>query len=318
MTTKLKLPYIKGVTFGFMTPSGAYGSKASKDSLKKLAEHTGADTVILALAALQKTAHSEHVDYTGVHMPTDEEVIEMIHLARSLGLKVILKPMVNCEDGTWRAHINFFDKEVPCEPKWPRWFESYTDFQLHYAKIAQDMKCEMLIVGCEMVQTQRKSKEWRELIKKVRQVYNGLISYNTDKYQEETVDWWDAVDVISSSGYYPIDAFDHELKRIYEVIKPYNKPFFFAEAGCMSSTGSSFVPNNWELSGTVNLEEQKAYYEEMFKCCSQYEWVRGFGIWDWSTHLYAEDMACQDDKYGIYGKPACKVVKDFYNSVKEL
>ena len=31
--------------------------------------------------------------------------------AQELGLLVALKPTVNCKNGTWRAHINFFDEE---------------------------------------------------------------------------------------------------------------------------------------------------------------------------------------------------------------
>ncbi len=34
----------------------------------------------------------------------------------------------------------------------------------------------------------------------------------TDKYQENNVTWWDCVDVISSSGYYPIDDWDRQLE----------------------------------------------------------------------------------------------------------
>lgn len=310
---EMNIPYIKGVTFGFMAPRGKFADEKAKDSMRKLKECTAANTVILAIAAQQKTAHSEEIDFTGPHMPTDDEVKEMIILARSLELKVILKPMVNCTDGTWRAHINFFDKEVPCEPKWRNWFKSYTAFQLHYGKLAEEMGCEMLIIGCEMVQTQRRSDEWRQLIQEVRGVYHGLISYNTDKYQEEEVSWWDVVDVISSSGYYPIDDWDNQLERIYEVVKKYKKPFFFAEAGCMSSKGSSLVPNNWELAGELDLQEQREYYEMMFQKCSDQDWVRGFGVWDWDAQLYKEEDGKKELYYAIYGKPACQIVKSFYN-----
>lgn len=41
----------------------------------------------------------------------------MIRFAQSLGLKVALKPTVNCDNGVWRARISFFDHDVPCEPK---------------------------------------------------------------------------------------------------------------------------------------------------------------------------------------------------------
>lgn len=309
------LKYIKAVTFGFMTPRGKLADEKAKASMKKMVEETAADTVILCLVALQKTAHTEKMSYIGKHMPTDNEVKEIIYYAQSLGLRVILKPMVNCEDGTWRAHINFFDKEVPCEPKWSKWFKYYTEFQLHYAEIAQECQCEMLIIGCEMVQAQRKELEWRKLISEIRKVYKGLISYNTDKYQEEEVKWWDAVDVISSSGYYPIDKWEQELDRIEKVIKVYNKPFFFAEAGCMSSEGSSYIPNNWELAGKLNLEEQRLYYEVMFRHCKKRAWIKGFGIWSWEAQLYEKEAGENQPYYDVYGKPASKEIKAFYSQV---
>ncbi|WP_330606157.1 glycoside hydrolase family 113, partial [Blautia massiliensis (ex Durand et al. 2017)] len=44
--------------------------------------------------------------------------------------------------------------------------------------------------------------------------------------------------------------------RIEKTVLKYRKPFFFAEAGCMSRKGSGMVPNNWELQGELRLEEQ--------------------------------------------------------------
>ncbi len=310
------MKFIKGFTFGFMTPKGQYSTKKSKESLKLMQELTGADTVLLALAAQQDTAHSEKVHYVGPHMPSDQALITMIDYAKELGLRVILKPLVNCTDGTWRAHINFFDKEVPCEPKWSNWFESYTKYQLHYAHIAQQTQCEMLIVGCEMVQTERRADQWRQLIKEVKEIYTGLVSYNTDKYQEDNVTWWDAVDVISSSGYYPVHDWDNQIARVESIIKAYNKPFFFAEAGCPSREGSSFIPNNWEHIGALNLEEQASYYKIMFQKCKDVEWIQGFGLWDWKSDLYEEKDGAQDDGYGVYGKPACDIIREFYRSRK--
>ena len=306
------MQYIKGFTFGFMTEQGKFADEQSKQSLRLMEEKTESNTVIFALGALQKTAHSEDVDYTGSHMPSDDELIEMIHYAKGLGLRVILKPLVNCKDGTWRAHINFFDKEVICEPKWSNWFKSYTQYQLHYAHIAQSTECEMLIVGCEMVQTERRADEWRKLIQDVKKVYTGLVSYNTDKYQEDNVTWWDAVDVISSSGYYPINDWDNQIARIEKVVKKYNKPFFFAEAGCPSREGAANIPNDWEHVGGLDLKEQANYYQVMFDTCTKIDWIRGFGLWDWKSHIYEEKDGMYDDEYAVYGKPACNIIKDFY------
>ena len=81
-----------------------------------------------------------------------------------------------------------------------------------------------------MVMTEHRSEEWRNVIAAIRNCYHGLVSYNTDKYQEENVTWWDCVDLISSSGYYPIDQWEQELDRIEKIVQKFKKPFFFAEA----------------------------------------------------------------------------------------
>ncbi|MGG4126997.1 1,4-beta-xylanase [Paenibacillus illinoisensis] len=306
------MEYIKGFTFGWMSGRGEFRKPEARESLRLMAERTGSSHVIFALAALQDHPQAVEVKYRGEHMVEDDELLDMIRFARTLGLRVILKPTVNCTDGTWRAHINFFDIDVPCEPKWKDWFRSYTAYQKHYAAIAEQEKCEMFIVGCEMVQSERRSKEWREVIAAVREVYSGLVSYNTDKYQEGHVTWWDAVDVISSSGYYPLGDWEAQLDRIEQEIAPYGKPFFFAEAGCPSRSGSAQVPNDWGLEGAVSAEEQERFYEAMFRHASQREWVRGFGLWDWSANLYQEKNALTDDGYGVYGKPAERVIRRFY------
>lgn len=308
------MEFIKGFTFGWQNKKGDFLKPEAKDSLKKLKERTASNYVIIALAALQDTPFSTEIDYKGEHMVGDEELVEMIRYARELGFKVILKPTVNVRDGSWRAHINFFDNDVPGEPQWGEWFKSYTEYQLHYAKIAEQEKCEMLIVGCEMVQAERREENWRELIKEVRKVYSGLITYNTDKYQEDQVKWWDAVDVISSSGYYPINDWDRQLNRIEKVVKKFNKPFFFAETGCPSRRGSSYIPNNWKHQGETDPEEQVEFYKVMFEKTSLRDWVGGYGLWDWSSHLYDEKDALKDDGYAVYGKPAEKVIYQFYSA----
>ncbi|GFP78327.1 glycoside hydrolase family 113 [Clostridium fungisolvens] len=308
------MEYIKGFTFGFMDKSSDLSSQKGKESLRLLKERTNISHVILAVGALQDNPQAIDIYYNTEDTVKDEDLYEIISYAKELDLKIILKPILNCRNGIWRAHINFFDIEAPCEPKWSDWFKNYKEFIIHYAKIAQKMNCDMLIIGCEMVQTERKEEYWRSLISKIRKEYNGLISYNTDKYQESNLKWWDAVDVISSSGYYPIDKWEQELDRIEGIIKLYNKPFFFAEAGCPSRLGSSFIPNNWELKGEVNLEEQRVFYNTMFEKTEKRSWVNGFGLWDWKAKLYDKKEAFNDDGYSVFGKPAEKVIYNFYKN----
>lgn len=310
------MEFINGITFGPFAPKGSFETVAARESLLRMKERTGANFVIFAPGGIQETAHSEEIDFRGNWTLGDEELYGMIEYAKCIGLRVAIKPTVNCKDRTWRAFINFFDNDVHCEPKWSNWFYSYTEFQLHFAEIAEKSGCEMFIAGCEMVMSQRREDEWRKLVSDIKSEFNGLVSYNTDKYQEENVAWWDCVDVISSSGYYPIKDWDQELDRIEAVVKKFNKPFFFAETGCMSATGSSKIPNDWSCRGDINLQEQADWYQEMFEKSSKRDWMSGYGLWDWAWRQYHVDDADKNRGYDIFGKPAEAVIKEYFTKLK--
>ena len=307
---------INAVTFAPFCARGTFEKEETRLSLKLMKEKTGANYVIFAPNGMQKTAFSEEIDYRTDRNVTDEELIAMIGYAKELGLNVALKPTANCADGTWRAHINFFDEDVVCEPKWGNWFASYQAFQEHYARIAQQCGVNLFIAGCEMVQTEHREEEWRKVIAAIRKQYEGPVSYNTDKYQEHNVKWWDAVDYISSSGYYPIDDWENQLDRIEKVVKQFHKPFFFAEAGCMATEGSNLVPNNWEVKGGIDLEGQAAWYQAMTEAINRREWVEGMAVWSWHGQLYSEEEAKKHRYYEIYRKPAEDVIRKFYDQVQ--
>ena len=311
------MEYICGMTYAPFARKGNYQEKRAFDSLKKMKENTNSNFVILAPNGLQDTAQSEEICYTSEATVSDDELKGMIDYARELGMRVALKPTVNCKNGTWRAHVNFFDEDVVCEPKWCNWFESYTEFQLHYARLAKEMGVEMHIAGCEMVMAERREAEWRKLIADIRSEFDGLVSYNTDKYQEHNVKWWDAVDVISSSGYYPLEDWENQLDRIEAVVKKFQKPFFFAEAGCMSIVGSNKVPNDWTVQGEADAKGQADWYEAMLEACLKRDWVNGMAFWSWNSHLYTKNDALKRKDYEIYAKPAEKIVKKYYDSIQK-
>ena len=180
---------IHAVTFAPFCARGTFEKEETRQSLKLMKEKTGANYVIFAPNGVQKTAFSENIDYRTKRNVSDEELTAMIAYAKQLGLKVALKPTANCEDGTWRAHINFFDEDVVCEPKWSNWFASYRAFQEHYAGLAQQCGVDLFIAGCEMVQTERREAEWREVIAAIRRKYDGLVSYSSYKARK----LWDVI-----------------------------------------------------------------------------------------------------------------------------
>ncbi len=301
------------MTWGFPGTRGEWGTPSAAESMRLMTGRLRTNTACIAFCGWQDTAFSTEVKFTEAPTVTDDEVVWAIREAKSLGQQVVLKPILNVADGTWRAHINFFDVDVPCEPKWSEWFASYTAFIVHYAALAQAEGVEMFSAGCEMVQTDRRADEWRAVVAAVREVYSGIVTYNCDKYQESNVTWWDAVDVISSSGYYPVDDWDNQLDLIEAVVCREGKLFFFMEAGAMSTEGSQHLPNSWALEGAVSQEAQRDWYEAMFAACDRRDWVGGWVLWDWKALLHPFEAAATDPEYALYGKLAESTVAKRYS-----
>lgn len=308
----MELNNIKGITFAPFAHKGVLSKKDAFKSLDAIKERTAANFIMLVPCGLQETAQSDIIRYDTEATMSDTELITIIRYAKKLGFNVGLKPTINCKNGVYRAYVSFFDNEVPNEPCWRNWFNSYTEFQMHYAEIAKAENVDMFVCGSEMVMAESREDDWRRLIKQLRRVYSGILTYNTDKYQEDHVTWWDALDCISSSGYYPIDAWEKELDRIEAIVKKHDMPFVFAETGCMSSSGSSTLPHDWSIRSATNVKEQERWYEAMFFAVKKRPWIAGEVLWCWSATPYALKKAAVDWGYDIMGKPAENVVNRYF------
>lgn len=303
-----------GMTWGWVGERQQWQTSMAEHSFNAM-DRININWVTIAFQALQDTPQSTVIDYQDEALVSDDQVRWAIRLAKSKGQQVCLKPVVNCRNGTWRGFISFFEEDVPAEPSWGEWFASYRVYLNHYARIAQEEGVELFSVGCEMVMTDKQAAHWRETVRQVREHYSGLVTYNCDKYQEDRVTWWDAVDVISSSGYYPQGSWDFQLKRIEKVVLAHGKPFVFLEAGCPSRSTSPARPNDWTLQGPADGEAQKEFYSEMLTAFD-YPWMQGFMLWDWPAVLYPIDEAASNKDYCIYGKPAEELIAQVYSNVQ--
>lgn len=303
-----------GMTWGWVGVADDWRSPAAAESMTAMAE-LGVNWVTIAYSVDQPDAHSTSLMLDAERVVSDDDIRAAVARARTLGLKVCLKPVVNCADGTWRAYISFLTPDVPGEPTWADWFATYSAWITDAARLAAELDVEMLCVGCEMVMSDGQEELWRALIADVRAVYGGLVTYNCDKYQEDRVSWWDAVDVISSSGYYPTGTWEQHLDRIEAVVRREGKPFCFLEAGCPSRTGSPARPNDWNLQGAPDEDAQAGYLDEMLTAVASRPWVGGLMLWDWPAVLYPADRASEDDDYCMYAKKGAEVVAARYRDL---
>ena len=297
---------LHAINFAPFAKRGLLATGAARAELRRMQALTGANAVIFCPGAVQAGPFADAIDFSGAATTGDAELLDLTRYARGLGLRVLWKPTVNCLDGTWRARIDFFDHEVPGETGWHNWFPAYTAFQLHFAALAEQAGIECLILGCEMTQTERREADWRALIAAVRRVYTGTLTYNCDKYGEDHLPFWDALDAICSSGYYPLGDLPRQMDRIESVVRRYGKPFFFAEAGCMRIAGSAQMPNDWTLQGEPDDAEQDRWYRALFAAVQNRPWFGGMALWDWPLD------SAHDSAYSFCHAPAVKTIHEYF------
>jgi hypothetical protein len=364
------IPFIKGHSWGWTGRRGEYASPEAADSLGRLAA-TGADTVCIAFATTMPDAQTPKFTWgePSAQMVSDDEIRRAMKLARQHKLRVILKPVINCRDGTWRAWIKFLrpvteaertagvaghhdqwrdepvfiEGLVPDDQQWTVWWDHYRRFILHYARIAEDNDVELFCVGCEMSSTEGFEDRWRQLIADVRAVYNGALIYNCNHGREREIAWWDAVDAIGVSAYYPVppaEGVDEReavkqttpLNEILAALNPvkselaalsekWQRPILFIETGATSTRGAARHP--WAsgldpLAHPTDQQEQANYYQAMFEVFHNEPWFIGYAWWDWPARLYPKEHAPNHRGFCAYGKQAEQVIRQWYAKPRNI
>jgi hypothetical protein len=316
------------MTFGWGATRGDYQQSFSIDSLKKLKE-TGSEWIALSFWTYQDSVQSTKINFDFGYNVTDKDISFAVDQAHQMGLKVCLKPVVNSRDGIWRAHIGFPD-DACADSYWDEWFQSYSHFISHYAELAEELHCEMFCIGCEMVKTEQKSEHWRRLIEKVRIHYNGPLIYNANHGKEDGIEWFDQMDMIGISAYYPVatkvdDSEENMIKnwipvrdKLEKLHQRFNKPIVFMEIGCRSALGCATMP--WDFTHRelpFHEDEQANFYSSVIKVFWDVPWFGGFFWWDWSTNLYPLEEAKTNKGFDIYGKKSEDILKQWYKRIKD-
>ena len=314
---------IKGFTYGYDGRRGDYLTQEAALSIDRLAA-LGGDWAALAFTVCQETYHSTQIRPDYRFTVTDRDVTAAVNRLHGAGLKVCMKPIVNCLDGVWRACIDFPDTEWDRGSYWNEWFSSYKAFLCHYAEIAEETGCEMFCVGCEMLGTERKEESWREVIAAVREIYHGPLVYNTNHGKEKNVGWWNAVDYIGTSAYFRVadrpGASVEEMKEQWDKYKAQlaeisrlndGKQIIFMEIGCRSALGCAMMPYDFSHKEfPYSEEEQASFYESCFRSVWEEPWFGGMFWWDWYTKLPETEP---EMGFSIVGKQAENIVKAWYS-----
>lgn len=248
-----------------------------------------------------------------------EGTIATIKYAKEKGLKIMLKPHIWVSGEGWAG-----DFYLESEEDWKVWEKAYEDYVLPLAKEAEKLDVEMICIATEYRQVIRKRPEYfPKLIKKIRSVYSGELTYaaNWDNFTQ--VKFWDKLDYIGIDAYFPLaeeknagadllcNAWVPHKAQIFQAYKKWKKPVLFTEYGYCSVAYGARRP--WEEGdvGGISMEAQVEAYKAIYQSFWTEDWFAGGFIWKWYVNNSGSGGENNRD-FTPQNKPVTAVIKQWY------
>lgn len=250
---------IRGITIGpienSLHPNRGYGSAACARAMHE-AKRMGATWVsITPFGRVWDLAPGGiSLTFERPFVRNREDVTRAVDQAHAAGLRVLLVPHLWVETGGWRGEIEPGD-----DAAWQRWAEAYKRFLLEWAKVAARARADMLAVGVELRSwvTTEHAPSFVEIVRDVRSVYPGLLTYagNWDDI-EQTVTLGE-IDVIGVNAFYPLaeqngarlpallEGGRKVAARVHALAELWHKPVIFTEFGYTTRSDPAVRPWEW-------------------------------------------------------------------------
>jgi hypothetical protein len=299
-------PWQRGVNFNAYTPD-AYGTPASDASLVRLAA-SGSDSVEIVTTWYQLTSLSNAIGVDPARTPTDAAVVHAIRKARSLGLKVTLKPHVNVVDGAWRGAIKPTNRDA--------WYASYQAMIDHYAAMAASESVSMFVVGTELKTMSPDTARWQAIAESVRSRFAGKLTYAANYDEFEQVKFWDRLDYVGVDAYFALTNVVGDSvatlashwtswnwkSKLVGVAFSTGKPVILTEIGYRSTPDTALHPGLWGWTGDIELAAQQRAVEAFYQAYQAEGWFAGVYWWNWPAEI--PKSGGWDNDYPPINKPA--------------
>lgn len=256
---------------------------------------TGSTHAAFVTTWYMNSATSSSVAPLSQKTPTDAGLLRAMAVARSLGMRVVLKLHVDVADGSFRGNI------APASPA--TWFASYTTMVERYASLARQAGAEMLVVGTELSSMSRYEQDWRRVIAAARARFAGTLTFGANWIEgARLVRFWDALDYIGIDAYMPLASSTNPNPSVDQLAAAWRdrgyvsdigrlqalwaKPVLFTELGYQSRIGTAVTP--WyTANGAIDQEPQRRAYEAAYRVWTGVPWFQGIYWWDWSPGRFS-------------------------------
>ena len=254
------------------------------------------------------------------HGPSSKyAVIEIIQKSKLEGVKVMIKPQL------WAEMEWVGDMEFDSEAKWDQFEINYTDFIMDWAEMARDMDVDLFCIGTELEQfVLNRPNYWLKLIKEIREVYKGKLTYAANWDEFKRITFWSELDFIGIDAYFPLSElksptildFEKGWKphkdEIIRIQKKFNKPVLFTEFGYRSLdfTGKKPGESN-RVKNNVNLAAHERALQAIHNQFWKEDWFAGGFVWKW-FHRHDRVGGTNNNRFTPQNKPAEVLLKELY------
>ncbi|MEO6204220.1 MAG: hypothetical protein ABIO67_02385 [Mycobacteriales bacterium] len=243
---------------------------------------------------------------TGTNTLTDQEIELVVAEATRNNLKVHLLPiLLDNATNTWRGRYVPSDLDA--------FFRNYTAVVRTYAAMAERLGVTMFYVGGENEQIAGRTAQWRAVIKAVRSVYHGAVSYMSTPYTATNVKFWGDLDVAGISAYFSMgedtnptyDRFLAAWREVHtpfvaDLVKKIRIPLIYAEVGYHSQQHAFANPAESEKATRLAAPAAQADgYRALLDVLVKNPSVYGVTFWRWGPAGSSADTS-----YSPNGKPA--------------
>jgi hypothetical protein len=319
---------IRGMTVGPIEnayhPNVGYGSTAFGRTLDEC-RAMGATWVALTPFGRVHDLSGRGVDPTfeRPHAENVEDVKRAVRMAHARGLKVMIVPHLWVESGEWRAKI-----APESDAAFETWAASYERFVVGWARVAESTGAELFSAGVELrfwVTTPR-APRFVDVIRAIRRVYHGLVTYSANWDDADDTVIWGEVDLLGINAFYPLAERDGaplpELReggvrvaaRLRLLADAWRKPVLLTEVGYTTRPNPAVRPWEWpdEMKDVVvdELAQAEAYHALLAPLLDEPAFA-GFFVW----RVYSDpDDVSQEAEWGFSprGKLAELVVRDAF------
>jgi hypothetical protein len=319
----------------FTSSGGTTGAVLDSPSTVLSMQQVGVNTVALNIWDFTPSVTSTSIapNYSK-YSSSDAQVIAAINDIHAAGMNVLLKPMVDVNNGTWRGMIN------PSSANVNAWFTSYDTFIDHYATLGAENGVNLFSVGCELNDMEQYTSNWTSLISGVRGIYSAqgdtsekltyAANWSTNSQGKggfTNIAWWNQLNYIGIDAYFPLsnqaDPSESSLLTSWgneaTAINNWrtssglgNENVIFTEAGYEAQPTTAEDPAG--VSGGVqDIQAQANAYQALLQTMAPEPWFDGVFWWEWSP----QDPASNDNGFDPQNKLATDAVLESFYDVPE-